>query len=102
VTSAVSIVIPNWNGLELLKRFFPSVVAAAIRYSEEFRAPIEIIVVDDGSIDASVDWLLSRGFEEYGSGAAKRRQGEGAMTRRDWARRRRAERAKMQLCASKC
>jgi len=71
-------VIPNWNGLELLKRFFPSVVAAAIRYSEEFRAPIEIIVVDDGSIDASVDWLLSRGFEEYGSGAAKRRQGEGA------------------------
>jgi GT2 family glycosyltransferase len=71
-------VIPNWNGLELLKRFFPSVVAAAIRYNEQFRAPVEIIVVDDGSVDASVDWLRGQGFEQQGSDRATRRQGEGA------------------------
>lgn len=43
----VSIVIPTWNGRELLERFLPSVVAALVRYS----GAGEILVVDDGSTD---------------------------------------------------
>ena len=58
--AAVSIVIPTWNGLELLKQFLPSVIQAAHHYSD----PTEIIVVDDGSQDDTVSWLASEGFVE--------------------------------------
>ncbi|MEK6284668.1 MAG: glycosyltransferase [Acidobacteriota bacterium] len=64
MTPAVSIVIPSWNGLELLKRFLQSVIAAAIQYSEQFDAPTEIVIVDDGSVDDTAGWLLDRGFVE--------------------------------------
>jgi GT2 family glycosyltransferase len=53
----VSIVIPSWNGGELLRRFFPSVLVAAKRYQEASGQKVEIVVVDDGSSDDSVDWL---------------------------------------------
>ena len=58
--------IPSWNGLELLKRFLPSVIAAAIQYSKQFKASTEIVIVDDGSVDESVGWLLGQGFVEVG------------------------------------
>ena len=64
MATGVSIVIPSWNGLELLKRFLPSVIAAATQYSTQFDAPTEIIVVDDASTDATVDALLGLGFEQ--------------------------------------
>lgn len=44
--SSVSIVIPNWNGSELLQKHLPAVLVAA--------AGAEVIVVDDGSDDDSV------------------------------------------------
>ena len=44
----VSIVIPNWNGKELLKKNLPNILEAN---------PNEVIVVDDGSTDDSVDFL---------------------------------------------
>ncbi|MEK6322086.1 MAG: glycosyltransferase [Acidobacteriota bacterium] len=72
MTPGVSIVIPNWNGRDLLERFFPSVIAAATQYSKQFDAPIEIVIVDDGSVDKSVEWLLGQGFVEVtqrGAGA---------------------------------
>ena len=50
----ISIVIPNWNGLHLLKQSLDSVVAAVSAY--EGRA--EIIIVDNGSQDRSVDVIL--------------------------------------------
>jgi GT2 family glycosyltransferase len=80
VTAAVSIVIPNWNGLELLERFLPSVIAAAIRYANQFDVPTEILIVDDGSADKSVEWLRGQGFEEAGPGdeGARRRRGDAA------------------------
>jgi GT2 family glycosyltransferase len=53
----VSIVIPNWNGRELLPEFLPSVFAAAARYSERHGAEAEVIIVDDASTDASLRWL---------------------------------------------
>lgn len=53
----VSIVIPTWNGLPLLKRFLPSVISAANFYAEQSNNRIEIVVVDDGSTDETVEWL---------------------------------------------
>lgn len=49
----VSIVIPTWNGREILERNLPSVRAALQAYS----AGGEVIVVDDGSTDGSAEWL---------------------------------------------
>lgn len=49
----LSIVIPNYNGAHLLRRNLPSVLHAAERYSAEAR----VIVVDDGSKDASIEVL---------------------------------------------
>lgn len=46
----VSIVIPNFNGAQLLRRNLPRVISAANAYLAE----TEIIVVDDGSTDTSV------------------------------------------------
>jgi GT2 family glycosyltransferase len=54
---SVSIVIPNWNGLELLTEYFGSVVAAAEEYRAQAKADVEVIVVDDASKDESVRWL---------------------------------------------
>ena len=69
----LTIVIPNFNGADLLRRNLPSVIEAAIAYS----ADTEIIVVDDGSRDDSVAVLgqqfptvkvvchdVNRGFSE--------------------------------------
>lgn len=49
---AASIVIPNWNGRDLLEKYLPSVVAAAERVPGS-----EIIVVDNGSSDGSAEFV---------------------------------------------
>jgi GT2 family glycosyltransferase len=54
-TRAASIVIPNWNGRELLEKYLTSVVEAAGR-----RPGSEIIVVDNGSVDGSADFVRER------------------------------------------
>jgi len=51
-TSAASLVIPNWNGKDLLARFVPSWIEAVRDHPGS-----EIIVVDNGSTDGSADWL---------------------------------------------
>ncbi|MDP9052853.1 MAG: glycosyltransferase [Acidobacteriota bacterium] len=53
-TRAASLVIPNWNGKDLLERFLPSWLAAI-----ENHPGSEIVVVDNGSTDGSVEWLQS-------------------------------------------
>ena len=50
--AAASIVIPNWNGRDLLAKYLPSIIAAT---SDNPRN--EVIVVDNGSTDGSVDFL---------------------------------------------
>src|SRR5712672_2205103 len=45
-TRAVSVVIPNWNGRDLLEKYLPSVIDALADFPES-----EIIVVDNGSED---------------------------------------------------
>ena len=68
----VSIVIPSWNGLALLDRFLPSVLAAARVYVDKFAAPVEVLIVDDGSTDETVRRLLERGFiRTIASGSGK-------------------------------
>lgn len=46
---SVSVVIPNWNGVYLMKKHLPKVIAAV--------AGAQIIVTDDASVDGSVEWL---------------------------------------------
>src|SRR6059058_196300 len=46
-----SVVIPNWNGRDLLEKYLPSVIAALAGNPEN-----EIVVVDDGSTDGSAQF----------------------------------------------
>lgn len=50
--NAASVVIPNWNGRDLLEKYLPSVEAAL-----GGNAANEIIVVDNGSSDGSAEFL---------------------------------------------
>jgi len=50
--AAASVVIPNWNGRDLLERYLPSVIAALAGNPEN-----EIIVVDNGSSDGSAEFV---------------------------------------------
>ncbi|HYN10167.1 MAG TPA: glycosyltransferase family 2 protein [Vicinamibacterales bacterium] len=56
----VSVVIPSWNGRHLLERFLPSVITSASAHQQATGGTVEIVVVDDGSTDDSVDWLTRR------------------------------------------
>src|SRR5262245_36246223 len=64
MSPGISIVIPTWNGLELLKQFLPSVIRSAERYAQSARAVVEVLIVDDASTDRSRDWLAEIGFRE--------------------------------------
>lgn len=57
----VSIVIPNFNGADLLARNLPSVLLAAKTYKQNTK----VIVVDDGSHDASLQ-VLEQQFPQVG------------------------------------
>src|SRR5262249_1723097 len=54
-TGRASIVIPNWNGRDLLEKYLPSILAAA-----EQVPGTEVIVVDDASTDGSPQLVLER------------------------------------------
>jgi GT2 family glycosyltransferase len=49
---SASVVIPNWNGRDLLEKYIPSIVEALAGNPDN-----EILVVDNGSEDGSVDFL---------------------------------------------
>lgn len=48
----LAVIILNWNGLELLKRFIP----AAVEYTID--EDTDLIVADNGSADGSLEWLM--------------------------------------------
>jgi O-antigen biosynthesis protein len=52
---SASVVIPNWNGRDLLEKYLPSVIEALAGNPEN-----EIVVVDNGSTDGSADFVRSR------------------------------------------
>jgi GT2 family glycosyltransferase/glycosyltransferase involved in cell wall biosynthesis len=54
-TSAASIVIPNWNGRDLLEKYLPSVIASVAVHPES-----EVVVVDNGSTDGSTEFVRQR------------------------------------------
>ena len=51
-TTAASIVIPNWNGRDLLEKYIPSIIEAT-----KHNPANEIIVVDNASADGSASFL---------------------------------------------
>jgi O-antigen biosynthesis protein len=51
-SSSATVVIPNWNGADLLAKYLPSVIEALAANPAN-----EIIVVDNGSTDGSADFL---------------------------------------------
>ncbi len=57
-TNAASIVIPNWNGKDLLAKYLPSVLASIENHPDS-----EVIVVDNGSTDGSAA-LVEQAFPE--------------------------------------
>lgn len=58
---SISIVIPTWNGLHLLRENLPSVLEAVRVYEASTGAQTEIILSDDGSSDGTVDLI----FEDF-------------------------------------
>ena len=56
ISEKASIVVLNWEGKHLLEEFLPSVVAAVKQDGRDH----EILVVDNGSTDGSVDFLKVR------------------------------------------
>jgi GT2 family glycosyltransferase len=52
---AASVVIPNWNGRDLLEKYLPSVVEALAGHPDN-----EIIVVDNGSTDGSAEMMREK------------------------------------------
>jgi GT2 family glycosyltransferase/glycosyltransferase involved in cell wall biosynthesis len=52
---SASVVIPNWNGRDLLEKYIPSIIEALSGNPDN-----EIIVVDNGSQDGSADFLRER------------------------------------------
>ena len=69
---SVSIIIPNWNGADLLQAYLPSVLEA----KEKYRGKLEVIVVDDASTDASVK-LLQEEFPGFRVVVHKQNRGFG-------------------------
>ena len=53
--ASASVVIPNWNGRDLLEKYLPSVVTALAGHPDN-----EIVVVDNGSTDGSAQYLRER------------------------------------------
>jgi O-antigen biosynthesis protein len=52
---SASVVIPNWNGRDLLEKYLPSVISAMSGHPDN-----EIIVVDNGSSDSSAEFVRER------------------------------------------
>lgn len=50
--SPATVVIPNWNGRDLLEKYLPSVLSAC-----DFELGDELIVVDNASTDGSAEWI---------------------------------------------
>jgi GT2 family glycosyltransferase/glycosyltransferase involved in cell wall biosynthesis len=49
---SATLVIPNWNGKDLLERFLPSWIDAIAGHPGS-----EVLIVDNGSTDGSADWI---------------------------------------------
>jgi len=55
--SFITIQILNWDGLHLLKECLPTVIEAVRRHRDRTGATHEVLVIDNGSLDGSVEFL---------------------------------------------
>jgi len=55
VVEGIPIIVVNYNGIELLKKYLDSVL--------QTHYPSRVVVVDDGSKDGSVEYLKKKGVE---------------------------------------
>lgn len=53
----ISIIVPNYNGVTLLKKNLPSIVTAIEWYDSKHNNACELIVIDDCSVDESLQFL---------------------------------------------
>ncbi len=53
--TAATVVIPNWNGRDLLEKYLPSVIEALAANPRN-----ELLIVDNGSTDGSAEFVRSR------------------------------------------
>lgn len=53
----ISIIIPNYNGEELLSKNLPKVFSAVLNYKD---GEVEIIIVDDASADGSITYIKNK------------------------------------------
>lgn len=77
----VSVVIPTWNGRQLLEAYLPSVVEACAQYRRSRPAGTEIVVVDDGGSDDTPRWLAEHFPSDVRVLAHERNQGFAAACR---------------------
>ncbi len=56
----ISILIPNYNGEQLLKKNLSRVFASAEHYTHKAQEEVEIILIDDYSTDNSLDYLKNK------------------------------------------
>ena len=77
----VSVVIPTWNGRQLLEAYLPSVVEGCAQYRRSCPACTEIVVVDDGGSDDTPRWLAERYPSDVRALAHERNQGFAAACR---------------------
>ncbi len=56
----ISIIIPNYNGEELLRKNLPAIFSAVQYYESKNKDKVEIIVIDDASSDQSLNFLRSQ------------------------------------------
>ncbi|GAB4220213.1 MAG: hypothetical protein Kow001_01100 [Acidobacteriota bacterium] len=56
---SVSIVVPTWNGLHLLRENLPSFLEAGHHYRQSTGGEVEVIVADDGSTDRTAEALAT-------------------------------------------
>lgn len=55
----LSLVIPTWNGLDLLQTFLPGVVEELERWEKNSGLRGELVLSDDGSTDGTASWLAA-------------------------------------------
>ncbi|MBI5045149.1 MAG: glycosyltransferase [Candidatus Levybacteria bacterium] len=53
----ISIVVPNYNGVKLIKENLPLVVSSLVYFRNKTNHNVELVVVDDASSDESVEFL---------------------------------------------
>ncbi|CAN5172352.1 hypothetical protein BH11PAT1_BH11PAT1_1340 [soil metagenome] len=67
----ISVIIPNYNGAEIIRKNLPIVLDIFEQYKSKYKNEVEVIIVDDGSTDTSRE-ILADMFGNYTKSVAVR------------------------------